>query len=126
MVKLFNYKIELILIYFSYFIPMVHFLLDNGREIYSFYKIIILMLALLVLVVLVKGVLLNDYVILRRIFWGHLFCLSLPIAIYYFAFERQGSLYDISVVLWLFVVNIILFRALLDAGVKKERKNHDE
>ena len=115
MVKLFNYKIELILIYFSYFIPMIHFLLDNEREIYSFYKIIILTLALLVLVVLVKGVLLNDYVILRRIFWGHLFCLSLPIAIYYFAFERQGSLYDISVVLWLFVVNIILFRALLDA-----------
>ena len=81
MVKLFNYKIELILIYFSYFIPMVHFLLDNGRGICSFYKIIILTLALLVLVVLVKGVLLNDYVILRRIFWGHLFCLSLPIAI---------------------------------------------
>lgn len=122
MVKLFNYKIELILIYFSYFIPMIHFLLDNEREIYSFYKIIILTLALLVLVVLVKGVLLNDYVILRRIFWGHLFCLSLPIAIYYFAFERQGSLYDISVVLWLFVVNIILFRALLDAGGKKREE----
>ena len=64
--------------------------------------------------------------LLRRIFWNHLFCLLLPIAIYYFAFERQGSLYDISVVLWLFVVNIIFFRALLDAGVKKERKNHDK
>ena len=126
MVKLFGYKIELILIYFSYFVPMIHFLLDDGRGIYSLYKIVVLMLALVVFIMVIKGVLLNDYVILRRIFWGHVFCLSLPIAIYYFCFERQGYLYDISVVLWLFIVNIIFFRALLDAGIIKERRNHDE
>ena len=123
MVKLFGYKIELILIYFSYFVPMIHFLLNDGRGIYSLYKIVVLMLALVVFIMVIKGVFLNDYVILRRIFWGHVFCLSLPIAIYYFGFERQGYLYDISVVLWLFIVNVILFRALLDAGNKREEKS---
>ena len=116
MVKLFGYKIDLILIYFSYFVPMIHFLLNDGKGIYSLYKIVVLMLALVVFIMVIKGVFLNDYVILRRIFWGHVFCLSLLIVIYYFGFERQGYLYDISVVLWLFIVNVILFWALFDAG----------
>lgn len=120
--KLFNYKIELILIYFSYFIPMVHFLLNDGGGIYYLYKIVILMLALVILIMVIKGVFLNDYVILRRIFWGHVFCLSFPIALYYFCFERQGYLYDTSFVLWLFIVNIILFRALFDAGINKREE----
>ena len=95
---------------------MLHFLLNSGRDIHFLYKATISILALLVFVILLKGVLLNDYVILRGIFWGHAFCLSLPIAIYYFCIERKEDfLYDISMVLWLFIVNIIFLRAVLDA-----------
>jgi len=122
MMKIFNYKIELFLIYFSYLVPMLHFLLNSGREIHFLYKAIISTLALLIFVILLKGVLFDDYVILRGIFWGHVFCLSLPIAIYYFCIERKGDfLYDISMVLWLFIVNIIFFRAVLDARKREEK-----
>ena len=122
MMKIFNYKIELFLIYFSYFVPMLHFLLNAGREIHFFYKATILILALVIFIILLKGVLFNDYVILRGFFGGHAFCLSLPIAIYYFSIEqKEGFLYDISMVLWLFVVNIIFFRAVLDARKREEK-----
>lgn len=86
------------------------------------FEILILILALVIFIMVIKAVLLNDPIMLRRIFWGHIFCLSLPIAVYYFCFERQGDLYDVSVFLWLLIVNIILFRALLDAKTKERKE----